>query len=120
MIKEMVRFWVEKTRDQVRENEREMVIRELFYKEFNVYPQDIYYNCNHKLRAKLSLDLLNSDEEEFYIEGRKVKSIEFFVCEDPFEEICDYQFLKYNNIYKWEKVIFHDNKKYLYKIIIET
>ena len=101
MKQEMAKYWFEKTRMQVKEEERKLEAKRVFFEEFHFEPEGAYFNEFKRLVVYARFE---PEKDKWKIEGKKVKYIEFSVSErEGAEKETEYELIKYPKIYKWIK-----------------
>ena len=105
-MRELIKFWVQKTKEHLKETEREKEVRELFLHIFGCEPE-IRWRDNGILVAR---KVVSTIKEEYYILGCKVWEIEFRLKEvDTINLDADWKFNQEEEetrvFYKWEKQV---------------
>jgi len=103
MKQEVINYWIEKAKYEVREEERKKKIEEKFKEEFGFEAEEIYFvKSRYFACTKIKL------QKEIYIEGNKIESVEFVTREKFNDELDDeedkeYQFTRYKHNYLFFK-----------------
>ena len=121
---EVAKQMIEKTKDAVREEEREKELRQKFEEIFGFQPEKVWWTDNLTLKAitRISGDELSDEENRPTVEGKPVIEVVFWLIEEKIDlgfDI-DWNFSKSKEDlfirYKWTKKL----RKYIAVVEIMT
>ena len=103
---EVVKFFIQKTRQEVKQEEREKEVKKWFKSIFGIEPERVVWGEDGSLRART---VVLTKEWEMYILGNKVWEVKFEITELETENQWDFDWVyrevneENRIIYKWEK-----------------
>jgi hypothetical protein len=111
MKQQIAKYWFEKTKLHVKEEERKLEAKRVFFEEFHFEPERLFF-ADKKIVAYARFE-----PEDWKIEGKKVIYIEFEIRErKETGNETEYEFKKYSNTYRWTRF----TKKHEIKVEIFT
>ena len=121
---EVAKQMIEKTKDAVREEEREKELRQKFEEIFGFQPEKVWWTDNLTLKAitRISGDELSDEENRPTVEGKPVIEVVFWLIEEKMDLgfDVDWNFFKMKEdlffVYKWTKKL----RKYIAVVEIMT
>jgi len=118
-MERLVEFWVAKTREQVKEEQRQLKIIEIFRNEFSIFPDSVLFEKEYiySTPTLIAIKEIDLQESNYFIENQKIKKIVLEIrelntkCEETdwnFSRTKAYQWKKFMDRYKLTVSLYYE------------